>query len=316
MTRDWSIWMLEYARRPEQPVGLVLYGYWNAGTVSVPFSYVYLESDGLRVLVDVGYDEGSYGGALARADGVVGWQDARAVLAGVGCAPDDIDAVIVTHAHFDHIGNLAAFPTAHVYLQEREVREWEQVLDAGVKYSRLSGALDPADLLHLAALKQEGRLTLLPGSVEDVLPGISVRTAFDTHTGGSQYVVVQTERGPWVMAGDNIYSYRNVEGDGDGRYIPIGFSAGSQTQNLHAIHEMAAIADGSSRLVIVHEGETFSRFPSGTGAGGLRIAELHLAAGRASLLPGAARTQGGAVADQADKAAQAAHDGPQPPAQA
>jgi len=164
------------------------------------------------------------------------------------------------------------------------VREWEQVLGSGARFSRLTGALDPADLLHLAALKQEGRLTLLAGSVDDVLPGISVRTAFDTHTGGSQYVVVQTELGPWVMAGDNIYSYRNVEGDGDGSYIPIGFSAGSQTQNLRSMHEMVGIADGTSRLVIVHEGETFSRFPSGIGAGGLRIAELHLAAGRPSLL--------------------------------
>ncbi len=284
MTTDWSIWMLEYARRPEQPVGLILYGYWNAGTVAVPFSYVYLESPDLRVLVDVGYDDRSYGGDLARGDGVVEWQDARAVLGAVGRTPEDIEAVLITHAHFDHIGNLGAFPNAHVYLQEREVREWEQVLESGARFSRLTGALDPADLLHLAALKQEGRLTLLAGSVDDVLPGISVRTAFDTHTGGSQYVVVQTERGPWVVAGDNIFSYRNVEGDGDGSYIPIGFSAGSQTQNLRSMHEMADIADGTSRLVIVHEGETFSRFPSGTGAGGLRIAELHLAAGRPSLL--------------------------------
>lgn len=281
---DWSIWMLEYARRPEQPVGLVLYGYWNAGTIAVPFSYVYLESPDNRVLVDVGYDAGSYGGRLAVQDGVIGWQDARAVLASIGRTPDDIDTILVTHAHFDHIGNLASFPNAHVYLQAREVREWERILTSGHQFSRLAGALDPADLLHLAALRLRGRLTLLDGPVDDVLPGISVRTAFDTHTAGSQYVVVRTELGDWVMAGDNIYSYRNVEGDGDGRYIPIGFSAGSQTNNMYSMHDMVATASGTDRLVIVHEGETFSRFPSGTGAGGMRVAELHLAPGTPSRL--------------------------------
>ncbi len=283
--KDWSIWMLEYARRPEQPVGLVLYGYWNAGTVAVPFSYVYLESPNSRVLLDVGYDAHSYGGQLARGDGVISWQDASTVLGGIGRTPEDIDAIVITHAHFDHIGNLSSFPNAHVYLQGREVQEWEQILASGHLFSRLAGALDPADLLHLAALKQRGRLTLLDGPVDQLLPGVSVRPAFDTHTPGSQYVVVETEPGAWVMAGDNVYSYRNVEGDGDGSYIPIGFSAGSQTKNLRSMHDMVIAAGGTQRLIIVHEGETFSRFPSGHGSSGLRIAEMHLARGMPSRLP-------------------------------
>lgn len=294
---DWSIWMLEYARRPEQPVGLVLYGYWNAGTVAVPFSYVYMESPEHRVLVDVGYDAESYGGQLAQNDGVVGWQDARQVLAAVGRSPEDIDVVLITHAHFDHIGNLAAFPNAHVFLQGREVEAWDEILGRGRAFSRLAGALDPADLLHLASLRQQGRLTLLAGPTEQLLPGVSVRTAFDTHTAGSQYVVVQSRQGDWVMAGDNIYSYGNVEGDGDGSLIPIGFSAGSQTNNLLSMQDMLTAAGGSRRLVIVHEGETFQRHPSAVGSGGLRIAELCLAPGMPSRLPGPVAGSGTGGAD-------------------
>jgi N-acyl homoserine lactone hydrolase len=281
---DWSIWMLEYATRPEQPIGLVLYGSWNAGTMSVPFSYVYLENGRRSVLIDVGFDEASYGGELARGDGVVNWQSPERVLAKVGKKPADIDAIVVTHAHYDHANNLQAFPNAQVYLQSRELSEWERILALGSNFSSLAGALDPADLLHLAALKERGMLTLIDGDMDNILPGISVRTAFDTHTAGSQYVVIDSRAGSWVVAGDNIYSYANVEGIGGKGYIPIGYAAGSQTENLMSIHQMAQIADGTSRLIVVHEGKTFERFPSRTADDGLRVAELHLAAGVPSRL--------------------------------
>ena len=32
--------------------------------------------------------------------------------------------MLVTHAHFDHLGNVAAFPNATVYIQRREVEKW------------------------------------------------------------------------------------------------------------------------------------------------------------------------------------------------
>jgi N-acyl homoserine lactone hydrolase len=43
-------------------------------------------------------------------------------------------------------------------------------------------------------------------------PGRAVRPAFDTHTAGSQVVAVSNEAdGEWVFAGDNVYSYENLE---------------------------------------------------------------------------------------------------------
>ena len=38
--------------------------------------------------------------------------------------PQDVDAILVTHPHFDHIGDFGAFPNAPVYVQLDEDRGW------------------------------------------------------------------------------------------------------------------------------------------------------------------------------------------------
>jgi hypothetical protein len=49
-------------------------------------------------------------------------------------------------------------------------------------------------------------------------------------------VVDNEHDGTWVLPGDAIYTYANVEGvDGDGRYVPIGFATGSQQKCICAI---------------------------------------------------------------------------------
>src|SRR5690606_14141368 len=35
--------------------------------------------------------------------------------------PLDVEDVIITHMHFDHVGNLEYFPEAHFYLQDAEM---------------------------------------------------------------------------------------------------------------------------------------------------------------------------------------------------
>ena len=93
--------------------------------------------------------------------------------------PRQVTDVIVTHAHYDHMGSLASFPSAHFYLQEKELETWKWALGKGKPFANLTAACNPDDVAMAEALVSERRMTLLNGPVRDVVPGIPVEVAPD-----------------------------------------------------------------------------------------------------------------------------------------
>ncbi|MGN0833256.1 MAG: MBL fold metallo-hydrolase [Kiritimatiellia bacterium] len=141
-----------------------------------------LEFDGRRVLVDVGCDRFGMEGRSAR-----NFVRPVEALRRLGVEPETIEACLISHFHDDHIGAIASFPRAHVYIQEDEDRSAGRVL-AG-----------------RAVTTFKSELELYGGRLKMVRVG--------GHTAGLSIVLVpgMADGRTAVIAGDAVYSRRNLE---------------------------------------------------------------------------------------------------------
>ena len=190
----YSIWVLDYAAVNKFPQSVMLYGPQYVGIRNLPYAYVLIKGQEQVILVDTGYDHKEYGKYLADLYGVSNWHPASEVLAECGVKPTDVTTVLITHAHFDHMGGLDLFPNAKFYIQKREIDKWVWALTlrAGVPLSRRCrrpGRHRQGDAAGSRGSHGRGR----SGDREDVLPDIDLHLAADTHTYGSMYVTVRND---------------------------------------------------------------------------------------------------------------------------
>lgn len=287
---DYSIWVLEYAAVEKFPFSVMMYGPQHQGTRKLPYAYALLKGHGETILIDTGYDHKDYGKTLADSYGVSNFHGPREVLAECGVAPEDVTTVFVTHAHFDHMGAIDHFPNAKFYIQKRELDQWVWALTLGPEYRFLVGGTDPGDIVKAVEAAKDGRLTLVDGVMEDVLPGIDLHLAADTHTYGSMYVTIRNDgaansQDKWIFAGDLIYTYDNLTGlDPDApQIVPIGLAVGSQHNLIFSSAEMLNSVGGEARRVIpIHEDRLHQSFPSRLTGAGLQVVEIALGEGETS----------------------------------
>ena len=287
---NYSIWVAEFANVPNYPVGGLIYGAHNQGHMRLPYCYVVIKGHGHIAMVDVGYNHKDYGETLATTYGVRDWHSPREVLAEIGIAPEDVSRVFLTHAHFDHMGNIEDFPKATFYIQERELTKWVWAMSLERRFRWLMLGVDPGDIMKTVDLARSKRLVCVDGDRENVLPGIDLHAAPDTHTWGSMYVRLRNDlasdsKNPWIFAGDLVYKLENLRGINpeDPEYIPIGFATGSQLNLVMTAGKLVkGVAGDLSRIVAIHEEKLKDMFPTRIADNGVRITELALADGEKS----------------------------------
>lgn len=191
--------------------------------------------------------------------------DPRDALARLGVDPADEPAVIVTHGHYDHIGNLAHFGRSPVIVARDEAGFWAGPHGRHVQFRH---SAEDTELNDLARAVDEGRATLF-GDRYQVADGIEVRK-IGGHTPGQSVVLVRTSEGPVLLASDAVHYYEEYE-----RNMP--FVSATSLLDMYAGFDTirALTEDGTAaHLVSGHDPGTLSRFSRYDGPPGLDVAVI------------------------------------------
>ena len=199
------------------------------------------------ILVDVGFSE--VGGIRNRKRS---WVKApEEIYAALGIDMDAEQTIVVTHAHYDHIGNLAKFPRARIVIAQSEYDFWTSPMG---RRAQFAWSTEEEEIDALRAAYEEGRVTTFSGSLE-LAPGVEL-IEIGGHTPGISVVRVQTSDGPVLLASDTVHYYEEYEDD-----LPFAFVADLPRMygGFDTIRGMVA-AGAVRHLVPGHDPDTLRRF--------------------------------------------------------
>ena len=169
--------------------------------------------------------------------------------------PGEVEDVIITHMHYDHVGNFDLFPRAQLHIQDREM---SFATGRYMCHACLRSAYEPDDVAEMVKKVYQERVVFHDG--DDVLfPGISLHLA-GGHTNGLQFVRVWTQKGWMVLASDASHYYANME---HGQPFPLVFNVGDM---LEAQKRLYRLADAPELVIPGHDPAVFDRFPAASPA--------------------------------------------------
>jgi glyoxylase-like metal-dependent hydrolase (beta-lactamase superfamily II) len=246
---EYSIQAIRYGTLRNEPVANFVIGAPKGPTVDAAFVFWLIRGGGRNILFDSGFHREHW----LKEENVADYLRPDEALRLAGLAPEEITDVVISHAHWDHIGGIDLFPKATVWIQKEEFRYYTgDAWQPGGHH----GGIDPDDVQQLVRLNTEGRLRLVAGDNVEIIPGIRAYTG-SRHTFASQYL--QVEGNPsFVLASDNVYLYRNLA-----EHKPSAtFSEADHPANLKQQERMIQLAGSADRVVPGHDPLQFQKFPS------------------------------------------------------
>ena len=179
----------------------------------------------------------------------------------LGVDAAEVRDVIITHLHYDHVGNFALFPKARFHLQDREM---QFATGRHMTQAIFSHAYEVEEVVGMVREVYQGRVLFHDGEAE-LAPGLSVHH-IGGHTMGIQSVRVHTRIGWIVLASDATHLYANMN---DTRPFPIVHSVAAMVEGYRRLRELA---DHPNYVVPGHDPLVMQRYPAaGPGLEGIAV---------------------------------------------
>ncbi len=172
-------------------------------------------------------------------------EELTARLLAAGVRPSDIDYIVFSHLHFDHVGGTEEIPDARIIVQAAEWKAGhdQALIDRGTYF--------PIDYDH-------GHDVEAIDGVHDLFgDGLVVCVPTPGHTPGHQALRIELDSGPIVLTGDCIYFEQMLD---EMRVPRFGFDTDLQRRSMNELKRMRD--DEGCRLLFGHDVEQFRSLPS------------------------------------------------------
>ena len=245
---QYEIYAIRYATLADFPVSGLVAGADPSRKMDIAMMVWLVRGNGHNVLVDAGFYRDQFMKQWHPKDYV----KPSEAIARVGLKPEDITDLVITHMHWDHADGMDLFPKARIWLQKDEL---EYYAGAAWQSRNAHGGIDPDDILAAVKLNTQGRVTLVNGDAQEILPGITCYLG-GKHTYASQYLGINTAQGTVVLASDNMYLYENLD-----KHAPIAQTLDAES-NLRAQDRMKQLAADPRLIIPGHDPAVMTRFPN------------------------------------------------------
>ena len=197
-------------------------------------------------IVDTGFDE-----EVARRRNRKIGPSVTEGLKALGIAPEAVKDVVITHLHYDHSGNAAAFPNARYHLQDCEM---EYATGRSMCHAMQRAPFECDYVVDMVRKVYAGRVQFHDG-VSELAPGVELHK-IGGHSKGLQCVRVNTKRGQVVLASDCAHLYRHID---ENKVFPITYNVADVLEGYVKLRQLA-----SSRAHIVpgHDPKVLELYPA------------------------------------------------------
>lgn len=246
MPTTYEVYAIKYAKHDRNASANFIGGDPHDGPMPIDYFVWVIKNAEETWIVDCGFDERS---AAERGRTLIRSVPEALKLVGVSAA--EVEQLIITHMHYDHIGNLAAFPKASFHLQDREMAF---ATGRYMRHHALREGYSLRDVKEVLEQVYAERVEFHDGDVQ-LTSGISLH-AVGGHSNGLQVVRVHTARGWIVLASDASHFYRNMD---ENKPYPITFHIGDM---LEGYRRLDALADSHDHIIPGHDPEVLKRYPA------------------------------------------------------